>query len=174
MGTANCQLHSASCSKGFTLIELLVVIAIIGVLSALVLGSLNSARSKGVDASVKAAMTATRSQSELFFDANGNRYVVTAGSATDICSATGLVNNVKGIYESVLSGAKATGLNSVNTNLNTTGTLAIATCHALANGTAWGAEAPLKGNTAMWCVDSTGFGGRTAASTLASGDARCN
>ena len=54
--------------KGFTLIELLVVIAIIGILSSVVLASLNSARSKGSDAAIKSNISNARAQAELWYD----------------------------------------------------------------------------------------------------------
>ena len=61
-------------TKGFTLIELLVVIAIIGVLASVVLASLNSARSKGNDAGVKANLSSISTQAALFLSDNNNAY----------------------------------------------------------------------------------------------------
>ena len=57
-------------SRGFTLIELLIVIAIIGVLSSVVLASLNTARSKGSDAAVKADIAGVRAAAEVYYDTN--------------------------------------------------------------------------------------------------------
>ena len=57
-------------SKGFTLIELLVVIAIIGILSSVVLASLNSARKKSRDARRVADIKQVQLALELYFDSN--------------------------------------------------------------------------------------------------------
>src|SRR3989338_8169379 len=54
--------------KGFTLIELLVVIAIIGILSSVVLASLNSARKKSRDATRVANINQIKLALELEFD----------------------------------------------------------------------------------------------------------
>lgn len=55
-------------SRGFTLIELLVVIAIIGILSSVVLASLNTARTKGMDAARMADVKSLKMALELYYD----------------------------------------------------------------------------------------------------------
>jgi len=59
-------------NKGFTLIELLVVIAVIGILAAVVLASLNSARVKGQEASIKSNLRNMIAAAELSYEATGN------------------------------------------------------------------------------------------------------
>ncbi len=57
-------------TKGFTLIELLVVIAIIGILSSIVLASLNTARQKSRDARRVADIKQVQLAMQLYYDAS--------------------------------------------------------------------------------------------------------
>ncbi|MBT3282822.1 prepilin-type N-terminal cleavage/methylation domain-containing protein [bacterium] len=70
-------------NKGFTLIELLVVIAIIGILSSVVLASLNTARTKSRDAKRVSDIKQLQLALEFYFDANGS---YPAASDLDISS----------------------------------------------------------------------------------------
>lgn len=75
--------------KGFTLIELLVVIAIIGLLSAVVLASLNTARTKGIDSQRIANLVSVRNALELYATKNNGRYPTTSGAWDGTCSTYG-------------------------------------------------------------------------------------
>lgn len=66
-------------NKGFTLIELLVVVAIIGLLSSVVLTSLNNARYKARDAAIKKQMLQFRNLLELEFNNTGTYAALQAG-----------------------------------------------------------------------------------------------
>jgi prepilin-type N-terminal cleavage/methylation domain-containing protein len=59
------NLHNKTHSRGFTLIELLVVISIIGLLSSIVLASLNGARKKAQEAVIKSDLKNFMPQAEL-------------------------------------------------------------------------------------------------------------
>jgi prepilin-type N-terminal cleavage/methylation domain-containing protein len=74
-------------NKGFTLIELLVVIAIIGVLSSVVLASLNSARQKSRDAKRISDISQIQLALELYFDTNGEYPVALADLVSDFIPA---------------------------------------------------------------------------------------
>ena len=71
--------------KGFTLIELLVVIAIIGILSSVVLASMNTARKKARDARRQADLKSLQLALESFYDSNSNYPV--AATEVDVTTA---------------------------------------------------------------------------------------
>lgn len=150
--------------RGFTLIELLVVIAIIGILSSVVLASLNTARNKGADAAIKSNLANARAEAEIFYD-NGS-----TSTYDGVCALTG--TNVIG--DNVTAAAVAGGATyTVSDNGNMATNAAV--CHDSATG--WAAGAPLKNTTpsAAWCVDSTGASVGVAITALdTDGDITCN
>jgi len=82
-------------SKGFTLIELLVVISIIGLLSSVVLTSLNSARAKARDALRIAQLKEFQSGLELFYETYGYYPACNGG---EVCSTTGYSGDFRNLF----------------------------------------------------------------------------
>ncbi|MDB5195441.1 MAG: hypothetical protein JWO84_625 [Parcubacteria group bacterium] len=131
--------------KGFTLIELLVVIAIIGILSSVVLASLNTARAKGADAAIKSDIDSARAQAELYYDAQ------TPTSYAAVCTTVGT-----GII-GMVNGATAAGSASVSCGDSATG---------------WAISAQLKTDTTKyWCADNTGTSTQKTGLTITPGPA---
>ena len=83
-------------NKGFTLIELLVVIAIIGILASVVLASLNSARDKGANASIKSNLVNMRAQAALVFDDSNPNSYETLCSNSNVTTAVGEAEKAAG------------------------------------------------------------------------------
>ena len=158
-------------NRGFTLIELLVVIAIIGLLAAVVLAAVGSARNKGGNASVGSNMQHLRLIAEVY--AQGNRSSGYSGFCTGN-NASGQPGAVNTIAAVMIANGTASGPVAI-TALATAGASTRTTCHVSAANDAWAIETPLLSpNTGFWCSDSNGYSGTTTTTSLGASITACS
>lgn len=129
---------SSKSTPGFTLIELLVVIAIIGILSAIVLASLNSARNRSKVASLKAEVHEIKNQAEIFY-ATHHSYIDQNGDT--VCDA--MTEFRDKVFDLMASQPYPFGM-----------------CLVTLSGDAYAAEVAL-GDNEYWCTDSNDYTGES-------------
>lgn len=142
--------------QGFTLIELLVVIAIIGLLSAIVVTSVNSARAKANDVAIKSAVDQSRTIAALIYDRDG-----TATGYSNLCATQTTFTVGDANYGTQLTQIAASITNNGGSLTN---------CYDSA--AAFCVQASLKGG-GSFCVDHKGNAGSTNV-TCAAANVECD
>ena len=138
-------------NKGFTLIELLVVVGLIGLLAAVIVASLNRARSKGSDAAVKQDLASIRTQANLYYVGTGvNTYGATGAS----CAA----------------GMFSADTNIANALVHATNNSTAVACNVGPTNQTFAVAATLKtSGSGYFCIDSTNIGKAISTSVATSG-----
>ena len=143
-------------TQGFTLIELLVVIAIIGILSSIVIASLNSARTKGSVAAAKGQLAQLRTQAEVYYD-NNSAYAASSSTVFNTCSAANTM---------FADATIATQIGQIGSNVLAT------SCGISTDRQKFRVSVQLKDSN-FWCVDNQGAN-KAAASTTVTTEGTCN
>lgn len=151
-------------NNGFTILELLIVIAIIGILSAVVLAALSSARTNAQDVAIKTTLSNTRTQAELYRTNNSNYGTgytslivannpngvdITPTMTTTPCDTSYATNG--GIFTSSGTG----GLDIIIKDMCVKGATAITASVDLPTATKWALKATSINPSTYYCVDST-------------------
>jgi prepilin-type N-terminal cleavage/methylation domain-containing protein len=137
-------------NKGFTLIELLVVIAIIGILSGLIIVSMNSATKTANDARVEAGLDQARTVAQIYAINHNNSF----NSSTEAVALTACGTGTASTFMEAGSDMLKICNDFVNYD---TGTPAI---NISADGAKYCMQVGLQGG-GSWCIDSTGYAGKT-------------
>lgn len=148
--------------RGFTLIELLVVVAILGILSSIVLVSLNTANTRGKDGAVQANLDSLRTQAQLYYNTNGG-YSLNGVSipASSSCTAASSVFVDPRVTLQIQAADFANGGGSI-------------TCNIALNGAAYAVFAELASTaTQFFCVDSNGVGKKTSVGYVPGSNTSC-
>ena len=140
-------------TKGFTLIELLVVIAIIGILSGLIIVSMNGATNSAKDARIKENLYQMRNLAIIYHSNNQNYGAAGSGVQGASANFSGATTDATALYNDLIS----TGLGSRTVVLNIGASAFCMSINLNAGG--------------YFCVDSTGVTKSSATSTCATGDA---
>src|ERR1035437_5773145 len=140
---------------GFTLSELLVVIAIIGILSSIVLVSLNSARGKGNDAKIQEQMNSFRAGAEIYYSGQNGYSDGTVAPIAFTVTNMAIPSVAKDIFDSAASSTVYISLQNAKLP---PGTLVYYTRDgdSTTKATAYAVVATLSTASTGWCVDSTG------------------
>lgn len=103
--------------KGFTLIELMIVIGVIGLLSAIVIVNMNSARLKATDARIKIELSSIKRSAELYY--NGAGAETYGGNANSCNAASSMFKQDSNINNLISSIQAIPGVNATCRSSNT-------------------------------------------------------
>lgn len=145
--------------KAFTLIELLVVIAIIGILSAIVIVNLNSARNKSQDTAIKAQASQLKNTAAIYYDDNNYAYsIASVASAFTAACPTSASGAFAGTFFTNSESLKA--IAGLTSNSGFSSQCAIGYSPNIGS-QSWALSTRLRnpnsaGSVVYWCVDSSG------------------